>query len=188
MYIGRGDQFIPGISIERLLKEYHKTTVNKEQLRIKCALLRKKGKSIPTIARILNKRESTVSDILRRFKKRGISACYTKSQKGRPKLLSPEKFEQLKDTLRRSPIEQNLPFFFWTTRLITYFIKKKFNVTFSMKHVHRTMRSIGMSIYNSKNSYIKISNNLNNHYLRKADPELKKIIRQDRRSPYWIHK
>jgi transposase len=186
VYVSKGEFFLKDIPVECLERKYKQEESDKVRLRIKCAILRKKGKSIPTIAIILNKRESTISDILRRFEKLGEAACYPNKPKGRPQGLSCNELTRLKNILSKSPIEQGLPFFFWTTQLVSYLIKKKFNKGFSIKQVYRIMKSLGMSIYNSDGKHISIIKNINKRYIRNFDPDLKKILGQDKRSPYWV--
>lgn len=172
--------------MECLERKFKQEESDKVRLRIKCAILRKKGKSIPIIASILNKRESTISDILRRFEKIGEAACYPQKSKGRPQVLSCSELMRLRNILSKSPIEQGLPFFFWTTQLVSYLIKKNFNKGFSIKQVYRIMKSLGMSVYNSDGKHIPIIKSINKRYARNFDSDLKKILRQDKRSPYWI--
>ena len=171
--------------MEDLANRYKLADSNKVRSRIKCAILRKKGKSIPFIASILKKRESTISDILRRFEERGVSACHPKKRKGRPTNLSEEELLLLRDVLTKSPVEQNIPCFFWTTKLVAYFIKIKFNTNYSTRHVYRIMKSFEMSIYNHT-SRVNFPCTSNKQSIIKISPELKKILYRDKRSPYWI--
>jgi len=48
------------------------------------------------------------------------------------------------------------------------------------------MKSLGMSVYNSDGKHIPIIKSINKRYARNFDSDLKKILRQDKRSPYWI--
>src|SRR3989344_9677646 len=88
MYVAKGNSFLSSFSSREIEIKYLQENNAKAKIRLQCAALRKKGKSIPFIADVVGKRESTVSDILRRFEKRSITGCYAIKQKGQPPKLT----------------------------------------------------------------------------------------------------
>ena len=88
MYVKKGNEFLLNFSIKQIEKKYIEEKNAKAKIRLQCALLRKKSKSQPYISEATGLSITTISDILRRFEKRGIIGCYAVKQKGRPKKLS----------------------------------------------------------------------------------------------------
>src|SRR3989338_4323088 len=110
MYVAKGNSFLPEISSREIEIAYQQELNVKAKIRLQCAVLRKKGKSIPFIADVVGKRASTVSDILRRCEKRGIGGCHAIKQKGQPQKLNARNRIKLRNVLSKSPQEQGLPF------------------------------------------------------------------------------
>ena len=60
MYVKKGFEFLSDISVRILEDKYNQEANAKAKIRLQCAVLRKKGKSIPFISGVVGKRESTV--------------------------------------------------------------------------------------------------------------------------------
>ena len=185
MYVAKGNSFLPDVLSKQLENAYEKETNAKAKIRLQCAVLRKKGKNIPFISEVVNKRESTVSDILRRFEKRGMSGCYAIKQKGQPKKLSPLERVKLKKVLSQSPQQQGLPFVIWTTKLVRYYIKHAFNKNIVERQTQRIIKSFDFSIQKPRPEHIKTNKKLQAHFKKNFDEELKSLCRMDMRSPFW---
>ena len=185
MYVAKGNQFLPNILLTDLEEKYLHETNAKAKIRLQCAVLRKKGKSIPFISGVVGKRESTVSDILRRFVKRGITGCYAIKQKGQPQKLTPLERFKLKKALSKSPQVRGLPFVTWTTKLVTYFIKHEFRKEMVNRQVQRIVQSFNMSIQKPRPEHIKANKKLQAEFKKNFDEELKNLCEQDMRSPFW---
>jgi len=186
MYVKKGSEFLQNVSLAKLEDKYNQETHAKAKIRLQCALLRKKGKTIPFISSVVGKRESTVSDILRRFEKKGIAGCYAIKQKGPPLKLSPTERLKLRRTLSKSPQEQSLPFVIWTTKLIRYYIKHAFNKEIVRRQVQRIVKSFEMSIQKPRPEHIKANKKLQAHFKKNFDEELRGLCKQDMRSPFWM--
>src|SRR3989338_2575124 len=96
MYVKKGNAFLADMSLKKLEQIYTQEKIVKAKIRLQCAMLRKKGKSIPFISDVVGKRNSSVSDILRRFDSRGIAGCYAIKQKGQKPRLSSLQMLKLK--------------------------------------------------------------------------------------------
>ena len=186
MYVAKGNSFLVRFSLVELEKKYNMEQNAKAKIRLQCAVLRKKGKSIPFISGVVGKRDSTVSDILRRFEKRGIDGCYAIKQKGQPLKLSLAQRLKLKKILSKSPREQGLPFVVWTTKLIKYYIKHNFNKDIVERQAQRIVKSFDMSIQKPRPEHIKANKKLQAEFKKNFDEELKNLCRMDMRSPFWM--
>ena len=185
MYVTKGNSFLSDFSLKNLEDRYASETNVKAKIRLQCAVLRKKGKSMPFIAEVIGKRESTVSDILRRFDSRGITGCYAIKQKGQPQKLTTAERLKLKKSLNKSPQEQGLPFVIWTTKLVAYFIKHTFKKEIVNRQVQRIIKSFNMSIQKQRPEHIKANKKLQAEFKKNFDEELRNLCRQDMRSPFW---
>ena len=185
MYVAKGNTFLSDFPLREIETKYLQEDNAKAKIRLQCAVLRKKGKSIPFIADVVGKRESTISDILRRFEKRSIMGCYAIKQKGQPLKLSMSERLKFKKALSKSPQDSGLPFVIWTTKLAAYFIKSSFKKELVGRQVHRIVSSFNMSIQKPRPEHIKANKKLQAEFKKNFDEELKNLFMQDMRSPFW---
>ena len=186
MYVAKGNSFLSDFSLKEIETKYLQENNAKAKIRLQCAVLRKKGKSIPFIADVVGKRESTISDILRRFEKRSITGCYAIKQKCQPLKLSMSERLKLKKALSKSPQDNGLPFIIWTTKLVKYFIKHTFKKELVGRQVHRIVSSFNMSIQKPRPEHVKANKKLQAEFKKNFDGELRNLFRQDMRSPFWM--
>jgi|SRR3989339_180035 len=183
MYVKKGYDFLPNFSLASLEERYNQETNAKAKIRLQCAVLRKKGKAIPFISSVVSKRESTISDILRRFENRGIIGCHAIKQKGQPKKLSPQDRVKLKRILSKSPREQGLPFVVWTIKLVKYFIKHQLKTEYVTMQIYRIIKELGLSLQKPRPEHIRTNKKLQAEFKKNFDEELKNLCGQDMRSP-----
>jgi|SRR3989338_893567 len=185
MYVKKGVLFLSSVSLVNLEKRYSDEKNAKAKIRLQCAILRKKGKSQPFIAEVTGKPVMSVSNILRRFERLGVKGCYAKKQTGQPPKLRPVQKLKLKKALSKSPTEQGLPFVIWTTKLIQYFIEKKFGVTYVLRQVHNLISSLNLSIQTPRPEHIKANKKLQVKFKKNFDDKLLNLCKQDMRSSFW---
>ena len=164
MYVNKGLDFLSNISLKSLEKKYNQEKDAKAKIRLQCAVLRKKGESIPFISSVIGKRESIVSDILRRFEDRGIAGCYAIKQKGQPVKITITERLKLKKILSKSPLEQGLPFVVWMTKLVSYYIKNTFKKEIVARHVQRIIKPFKMSMQKPRPEHIKANKKLQREF------------------------
>lgn len=145
MKIKKGLNFLPDISIKKLENLYKKEKNAKAKVRLLCALHRKEGKSLPSIAKDVGLPTTTVNDCLDRLQGRGLEGRYSVKQSGRPSSLTKEQEKETKIMLNYSPEEQDLPFRFWTTKILMYVLEKKYSVVYKPRNVQRLVEVWGFS-------------------------------------------
>jgi len=186
MYVKKAGAFIPGMNISELESRYTNESNPKAKLRLQCAILRKKGKSQPFISDVTGLAVTTVSGVLRRIERRGVEGCYAKKQTGQPPKLKPVQKMKLKQALSNPPTKQGLPFIAWTTKLIQYFIDKKFGANYVLRQVHNLVSSFGLSIQKPRPEHIKANKQLQARFKKKFDDKLINLCKQDMRSSIWM--
>lgn len=185
MVIKKGNEYLPGISIKRIETLYHNEKNGKAKTRLQCAMLRKEGKTIEDISQITKKPTSTVSDILKRFEGRGVKAKDAIKQTGQPQKLSEKQVKELEKILEKSPKDQGLPFVIWTSKLVQYFIKKRFGVSYVLMQIHRILKKIGFTLQRPRQEHIKTNKQLRQEHKKKFVGELEILGREDMRSYFW---
>jgi transposase len=185
MFVKKGAVFLASVSLTNLERVYTEEVHVKAKLRLQCAVLRKRGKNQPFISEVTGLSVSTVSDILRRFETRGVAGCYAIKQKGQTPKLKPVQKLQLKKALSKSPEKQGLPFVIWTTKLVQYFIAKKFNATYALRYVRDFLSSLHLSIQTPRPEHIKANKKLQAQFKKNFDDKLRNLCEQDMRSSFW---
>lgn len=186
MYVSKGISFMQQISLERLEEKYSQEKNGKAKIRLQCAVLRKKEKSQPYISEVTGLPITTVSDILKRFEKRGINGCYAIKQTGQPKKISLIQRSKLKKIILKSPLKYGIPFVIWTTKLVKYVIQKEFKVEYVTMQVHRLLKSIGISLQKARPEHIKANKKLQAEFKKNFDGELMSFGKVDMRSYFWM--
>ena len=186
MFVKKGVDFLPKISLRKLEKLYHSENNAKAKLRLQCAILRKEGKTIENISDVTRKPKTTISDILNRFKQKGIIAKDAVKQKGQPKRLSDLQRKKIKKMLEKKPIEKGFPFIVWTTKLVSYAIKKIFRVVYSLRQIRNLLKKLRFSLQKQRPEHIKANKELQRQFKKNFDEELKSLILTDMRSSFWM--
>ena len=75
-YVGKGDGFMPGMSLEDLKAAYRKESPGKSRDRLQAAVGRKKGKSESVIAAQLGRSHGVISEWLNRLQSEGLEGRY----------------------------------------------------------------------------------------------------------------
>ena len=187
MFVNKGDVFLSGVSLDKLELLYSQEIHAKSKIRLQCAVLRKKGKSQPFIAEVTGKPVTTVSDILRRFEKRGLQGCHALKQTGQPRKLSALQRINLKKTVSNSPLKSGLPFVIWTTKLVQYIIHKKFNVEYVPMQVYRLLKSMDLSLQKARPEHIKANKKLQAKFKKNFGEGSKSLEIVDMRSYFWMN-
>lgn len=186
MLAGKGDNFLSGISTERLVTLYNEEQNSKAKIRLQCAILRKKGKTQAEISDATNWPIQTISDTLRRFEFKGLEGRYAVKQKGQPPKLSRRQKIQLKKIVESSPQKQDLPFVTWTSKLVQYVIKKKFGVMYVLRQIYNLMNSFGFSIQRPRPEHLRANKELQSKFKKNSNEELRNLIKLDMRSSFWM--
>ena len=86
--VPKGAAFMPGVDLKRLIKAHEEEKADKSKYRLHAARLRKEGKSIREISRILGVAYSTVRDWLVRMHAGNLNRRFDRRRRGRAKILT----------------------------------------------------------------------------------------------------
>lgn len=142
----KAKDFLPKYSIEELQVLLNKEKDQKAKNRLRACILRKEGKTITQIVKLLRKPRTTVFDWLSKIQKFGLDHRYNKKQPGNKGQLSKENYLELEKVLEESPEKQGIPYKFWTNKLVQYFIKVKFKVLYGIRFVQEITKRLGFSL------------------------------------------
>ena len=185
MQVQKGYSFLKNISVKQLEDKYENEKNVKAKIRLQCALLRKKGKSQPYISEVTGLPITTISDILRRFEKRGINGCYAIKQNGQPTKLSLMQRVKLKRIILNSQLKSGLPFVIWTTKLVLYITNKLFKVEYTLRQITNILKSMGLTLQKARPEHIKTNKKLQAEFKKNFGEELKFLEKVDMRSYFW---
>ena len=156
----KGNEFLSGVSKQRLQNLYDKETNAKAKMRLLSAIHRKNGRSIDKIAYLLSKNRRTVHSFLVRFNQRGIGGKDSKKAPGKIPTLTLNQREKLIKILERGPPHN--PSGLWVTKEVREMIAKKFKRQYVKQHVWRLLVSLGFSMQRPRKQ----------HYQRASEDEL----------------
>ena len=133
--------------------------------RFRAILLLKKKYKHHEIAEILGVTERTICNWKKRHNQGGYERLKTKSIPGRNTTLSKKDMKKLKALLKERD--------YWATKEVRELIKKEFDVEFTLRHIPRLLRKLGMMY---QKPYV-------NDYRRPDDAE--EILKKDYRVCLW---
>lgn len=151
--LGKGNDFLPGISLAELKNLYVNEKQAKAKQRLLCALHRKQGKSIDDIKSIMQMQRRTVHGCLKRFDENGISAKDDGKRSGRPPLLTEKQRKSLVKELEAGPPYNKSGL--WTTKKVRDLLKRKYGITFVSQHVWRVLTSMGFTMQRPRKRHYK---------------------------------
>ena len=112
--------------------------------RLEIVLLTDKGKTQAQICRILGCSAATANRWMQ-LTKAGLAHQYLDYPVGRPKLITDEYIEFLRELLQHSPQNYGYPFKTWTVGWLGKHIAKEKGIEVSHSHLKRVMRELGLS-------------------------------------------
>ena len=125
-------------------KRYKSERDVRAKVRLHVLLLRRQKYTQPEIAGIVKITQGTVSNVCRRFLKEGWSSVYDKPREGRPAQLTKTQKQLLKKSMQEEIIDGKICRG-WQTKDVCSFLKKEFNMTYTVQHTRRIMHDLGMS-------------------------------------------
>lgn len=173
--LARGKDFLPDFSLNELKQKASAENDRQPRLRLLVALNRKEGKSIDRIANAVGLHRRAVHDILHRFEERGIAAAQSLPKSGRIPHLTKKQLQDLRKNFLSSPKECGFDEGFWNSRMIVYFVKKKYKVEYTREHMTRLMAKLGFSYKKPRPTNP-----------RKAPPEEIDAFKKKRVERYWL--
>jgi len=138
--------------------------------------------SIDDIAYSLQKPKTTIHDWLQRIENQGIKNIYDAKQPGKPSKIKEKQLEELKNILRKTPQEQDIPFTLWTTNLVQYIILKKFNVEFKVRQVRNIVKKINFTLQVPRQENRKMNKKLQEKFKKNLKKMFNITVNSDLRS------
>lgn len=160
-----GEDFLPKTSIRVLKAVYACELKTKPKMRLLCAIHRKEGKSLDTIAEKTRMKRRTVHETLWRFIDRGVRGKDSIKQDGRPPRLTQTQQRQLIRALEQGP--PNNPSGLWTTKEVKDLIHRKYRITYTNQHVWELLTVAGFSLQTPRPRNYKAPNKAQIRYFKK---------------------
>jgi transposase len=171
-----------GSEIERRMKKEKDRRMFE---RYQAVYLFTQGKTRKEIAVIIGRNEKTVSEYIRAYQKDGIDGLQMNHSPGAPRRLTSGQEEQFKLTVvEHLPHEAGFPSKFnWTLNLMGEYIKREFQVTYSLQGVADLANRLNLS-YTKPTYTLAAADPIKQQLFREVTfPELKKTRNRGNRPP-----
>jgi transposase len=149
LYLTPFQRQLLGESIDRDLPPAHRQ-------RLEIVLLTDVGKTQAEICRSVGCSAATASRWMQ-LTRAGLAHQYLDYPVGRPKLITDEYIEFLRELLKHSPKDYGYPFKTWTVSWLGKHITKEKGIAVSQSHLKRVMRELGLSTRSKPQQSIKQS-------------------------------
>lgn len=183
--VPKGEEFLPLYAKKELTDLYKKEKDPKAKTRLLAAIHRKEGMTYQEISEKIKYPLMTVADWCCRMHEEGIKRRYSIKQSGRPKKLTDEQWNQLESVLSKSPQEQGLPFVFWTTKLVQYYIEQQYGISYRPRQVRNILHKMGMTCQKPRPQHLKASKKAQEEFKKKSQKESNLSLKMDSRSSFW---
>lgn len=178
----KAKDFLPNQNIEDLEIMIKKEKNLLAKNRLKACILRKEGKTISQIVSKMRKPRTTIFDWLSKIQKFGLNRIYNKKQPGNVgKLLKPD-YEELDLILQNSPEEQELPYKFWTNKLVQYFINVRYKVSYGIRFVQQITKKLGFSLQKARPKNPNASQKKQKEFIEEVKKKYQISLKMDSRS------
>ncbi len=184
----RAKKFLPSYSIKKLNKLFEKEKDPKLKLKIKTAILRKKGKTLTEISKEISKTVSTTEVWLKEIEKNKFDFYGEHKKTKKRGKLSEKMLKELNETISNSPREVNFPFMFWTNRLVQLFICKRFKIRYKIRNIEYIVKSLGFELEKPKRKCPKYSMIEQRKFIKKIKQEYQIPLTKDFRTPILVKK
>ena len=174
-WIASGTDYLHSVSTRQLKKAFGAEKNLRARMRLHAALLRRKGRKVEEIADTLEKPKGTISKWLNKLQDGGLDAAMPIKQPGRPRRLTLGQLKTLRTDMLKQPDELGYSSGFWSSRLIKEHVSKKFNTTFTPRHMTRLLSKIGFSFKKPRT-----------FNPRRASPEELASFKKKRAGRYWL--
>jgi transposase len=178
----KAKDFLPNHSIEDLQTMLKKEKKKLAKNRLKACILRKEGKTISQIVSKMRKPRTTIFDWLSKIQKFGLNRIYNQKQPGNKGKLSKENLKELDRILQDSPQKQNIPFKFWTNKLVQYFIQIKFKISYGIRFIQQITKKLGFSLQKPRPKNPKTSIKKQEEFIENVKKKFQISLKMDSRS------
>ena len=133
-----GKLFLPRVGINRLRDLQEAETNISYKRRYDAAVLRKEGKTMSAIAKMLDVSAGTIGNWLYGMTVRGVGKKY-KLRQGRPPKFTPKQLKELERDMKKSPRAYNMDTDNWTSATVSDYAQEKFEVDITPGSMRRLL-------------------------------------------------
>ena len=148
--VPKGAAFMPSVSLEGLTKAHKKEKAGKSKYRLHAALLRKEGKDIRKISRMLGVAYSTVRDRPVRMHAGNLKGRFDRRRRGRARMIPRQIRRNIKRWLGCDPSGYGYEAGSWQMVTIQDMLYKKFRIRCKTGTLRRTLKRIRFSYRKSR--------------------------------------
>lgn len=138
--VKRGKEHLPGVQLPEPEEMYGRERPGKSRDRLQAAVLRKQGRMLERIARVMGRGISTARRRLSGMKREGPDGRHDVERPGRPRLLSPEQEKSIEGDLDGTPRDGGFERDIWNAGMVAKRILERFGVPYSRSAIRLAHR------------------------------------------------
>ena len=108
------------------------------------------GKRHKEVAEICKVKIRAICRWLARYKEAGLAGLKDRERPGTPKKLTDEQLEELRQIIEAGPVASGLDTGIWSCPIVSYIVKKKFDVEYSLSQISRILHKLGFTYQSPK--------------------------------------
>ena len=143
--VKRGEEHPTDVSLAELKEMHRREPPGKSRERLQAAVLRKQGRMLEKIARVMGRGVSTIHRWLSRMEREGPDGRHDGKSPGRPRLLNPEQEKVVEGDLDGTPRDSGFERGSWNARMVARRISDRFGVPYSSRSAIRLAHRLGFS-------------------------------------------
>ena len=140
------EEYLLGMQLPELEEMYRRERPGKSRDRLQAAILRKQGRTLGKIARVMGRGVGTIHRWLSRMEREGPDGRHDGKSPGRPQLLNPEQERTIKGDLDGMPRDSGFERGSWNARMVAGRILERFGVPYSVRSAIRLAHRLGFSV------------------------------------------
>ena len=168
--VTRGKAYLPKVTLPDLEEMHRREASGKSRDRLQAAVLRKHGKNLEEIAKIVGRDISTVSRWLCRLEREGTESRHDRKSPGRPRKLNAEQERSIEEDLDKPPGESNFTRGSWNAKMVATRIRDRFGISCSQRTALRVAHRVGFSVRKPRSvPYNCVSSEAQDVFIKKMD-------------------
>ena len=144
--VKKGHEYLSDVQLSALEEMHRRERSGKSRDRLQAAVLRKQGRTLEEIGRIVGRWACTIHRWLYRMEREGPEGRHDGKSPGRPRLLNAEQEKVIEEDLDGTPRDSGFGRGSWNARMVAKRILDRFGVPYSRRSAIRLAHRLGFSV------------------------------------------
>ena len=141
-----GKEYLPSVPLTVLEEMHKRERPGRSRDRLQAAVLRKRGRTLEGIAKIMRRWASTIHRWLHRMDREGLEGRHDGKSPGRPRKMDPGQEWIIEEDLDKPPSESGFVRGSWNSKMVARRILERFGIACSRRTALRVAHRLGFSV------------------------------------------